>query len=442
MLIRGGKVYLPSGLTETDVLIRGSKIARTGKGLKGDRTINARGKVVIPGLIDVHVHCREPGATHKEDFRTASEAALAGGVTTFFDQPNTNPLPNNVKALKEKITLAKKNCLVNFHINAGFPERLEDVAGLRKISKFFGEIPLSETTGLSKSIGSSELLSFFTMLDELNGIATIHCENQEINDYFKKGLNKRSDAAVHCDARPGISEAEAVARTLALQGDGRIHLCHVSTAAGVDLVKHAKSHAKRISCEVTPHHIFLSREDMKRLGTRGKMNPPLRTPRDLLALWEGVHDGTVDMVATDHAPHTLGEKNKDIWSAPSGVPGLETMLPLLLNEVSKGKLSIHRIVELTSENPARIFSIVGKGLIVPGYDADITIVDLDEKWKVGGSDLHTKCGWSPWEGTTLTGRPVMTILGGKIAMKDGEVSRVKGECLNERLSKKASARGR
>jgi len=431
-VLRNGRVFLPGGLVETDILVEDGKIKEIRKGVRG-KIVNLRGKIVLPGLIDVHVHFRDPGAAHKENFRTGSQAALNGGVTTVFDQANTTPQVTDAGRMKDKIKRAKRSCMVNFNVNAGVGSRnVGKLAELRKHTKVFGEIFMSESVGDLIVANTADLYHALSEIERLRGLPTIHAENQEINDYFKKKLSHKSDWETHCDARPPVSEVEAVSRALALN-PGRMHFCHISTARALSLIKNARSRAHRVTCEVTPHHLFLSRDQMKDLAWRGKMFPPLRSLSDVRGLWEGVHDGTVDMIATDHAPHLMKEKKQDVWTAPGGVPGLETMLPLLLSEVNRDRLSIARLVELTSETPARIFGLVGKGMITKGYDADLTVVDLDKEWRVKSDDLYTKCGWSPWEGKRLKGRPVMTILNGEIAMKDGEVYKAKGRCLNEQL---------
>jgi dihydroorotase len=432
LVLRNGRVFLPGGLVEADILIEDGRIREIKKNITG-KGLNLHGKLVVPGLIDVHVHFRDPGATQKEDFKTGSQAALNGGVTTVFDQPNTAPQPTDAKKLKAKITEAKRKCMVNFNINAGVgSSNVEKLWELRQHTKVFGEIFMCESVGDLIVSDTADLYRCLAEIGKLKGIPTMHAENQQINDYFKKRLSRKTDPEAYCDARPPVSEVEAVSRALALN-TGRMHFCHVSTAQALVLIKNARSQARRVTCEVTPHHLFLSRDQMKTLKAQGKMNPPLRSIHDIRGLWEGIHDGTVDMIATDHAPHLASEKRQGIWEAPAGIPGLETMLPLLLNEVNRDRLSISRLVELTSEMPARLFGLVGKGLITKGYDADLTVIDLDKEWRVDSSDLYTKCGWSPWEGRKLKGRPVLTLLGGETAMKDGEVYKVKGRCLNEKL---------
>lgn len=436
MLLKDGKVFVPGGLIEADVLVEAGKVARISRGISGaEEAIDCSGKLVLPGLIDAHVHFREPGFTKKEDFDTGSQAALAGGVTTVFDQPNTKPQPTDAKRIREKIKAAKKSCRVNFNINAGVgSSNIAELHELKRYSRIFGEIFMCESVGDLVVNGTADFVNAMNALHSMGAIPTVHAENQEINAYFAEKLKREKRPDVHCDARPPISEVEAVSRACALS-PGRLHLCHVSTAESLSIIRYWRGRGKHVTCEVAPHHLFLSREDMHRLKSFGKMNPPLRPLTDRQALWEGVHNGTVDMIATDHAPHTLDEKNDDIWGAPSGIPGIETMLPLLLNEIPKGNMSISRLVELTSEMPARVFGLVGKGMIAEGNDADLVVVDPGADFTVKRSGLYTKCGWSPFEGRKLRGRPVATIVGGEIGMLDGEIRETKGECLNERYAK-------
>jgi len=353
-------------------------------------SIDATDKRLFPGMIDVHVHFREPGFSHKETWTTGSRSAAAGGVTTVVDQPNTTPPTVTGAAFDEKAQLARPS-LVDYGINGGVTPDW-DPDSLFECPLFaLGEVFLADSTG--------EMGIDTDLFAEATGRAaaaevpvTVHAEDAT---YFDESARNRDDADAWSAYRTAEAERVAVERAVNVgaETEAQLHIAHTSTPEGIDAAA-----AGDATCEVTPHHLLLSRDDLAELGTLGRMNPPLRSEERRAAVYERVADGTVDVIATDHAPHTLDEKDASIWDAPSGVPGVETALPLLVNEARAGRLSYERVRDLTAANPARIFDCPRKGRIEPGRDADLVLVDPDETREIRGEALHSKCGWTPFEG--------------------------------------------
>ena len=338
-------------------------------------------RVALPGLVDPHVHLREPGATQKEDFETGSMAAIAGGFTTVFDMPN-NPEPTvSPDALKKKITLTENRiyCDIGFHFGATasgteYFEKVKDqVFGLK--------VYMNHTTGTLLMEDSDELQSVFSNWPKEKPII-VHAEGQTLE----------------------------TAINLTRLSERRLHVAHLATGEDLEMVRRAKEEGQPVTCEVTPHHLFLTQVDVDELGPFGIMKPSLKTERDRLALWKGLDMGVIDMIATDHAPHTKEEKSTK--KPPFGVPGLETSLPLMLTAVAEGKLTLDRLVELTSSNPRRIFYLSMES-------ETYTEVDLKESYLISSSNLKTKCGWTPFDGRRVTGKVVKVVLRGETVF-DGE----------------------
>ncbi|WP_129112603.1 dihydroorotase [Halegenticoccus tardaugens] len=353
--------------------------------------VEADGLLLLPGAIDVHVHFRQPGYEHKETWETGSKSAAAGGVTTVVDQPNTEPPTVTGEAFDEKAALAVRGSLVDFGVNGGVTEGWDPDSLLSRPLFALGEVFLADSTG---NMGIDEPLfrDALARAAEAGVTVTVHAEDA---DLFDDAATERTDADAWSAYRAAAAEAAAVERAVTLGGesDASVHVAHTSTPEGVDAAAAAGA-----TCEVTPHHLFLSRDDLEELGTLGRMNPPLRSEARREAVYERVADGTVDVIATDHAPHTREEKDASVWDAPSGVPGVETMLPLLLEEARRGRLGHERVRDLVARNPARIFDLPRKGTVEAGTDADLVLVDPDDAREIRGADLHSKCGWTPFEG--------------------------------------------
>ncbi|UPW02137.1 dihydroorotase [Halorussus gelatinilyticus] len=399
---------------EVDVRIDTSagRIAGVGSTLthSGD-SIDADGKLLMPGMIDAHVHFREPGFSHKETWETGSRSAAAGGVTTVVDQPNTDPPTVDGASFDRKAEFAEAS-YVDYGINGGVTPEWDPEALFDRPTLALGEVFLADSTG---EMGIEEDLfreAVEAATDEYR-VVTVHAEDA---DLFDEEARERAgdDYDAWSAYRTAEAEAAAVERAVEIgaEADARIHVAHTSTPEGVDAAK-----AGGATCEVTPHHLFLSREDYDELGTFGRMNPPLRSEQRREAVFERVADGTVDIVATDHAPHTREEKDASVWDAPSGVPGVETALPLLLEEARKENLSYERVRDLTAANPADVFGLTRKGRIEQGLMADLVLVDPDASREIRGEDLHSKCDWTPFEGMRGV-FPELTMVRGNVVYRD------------------------
>ncbi|MFC7044401.1 dihydroorotase [Halobacteriaceae archaeon GCM10025711] len=389
-------------------------IDAVGRQLSGDETIDATGHRLLPGMIDAHVHFRQPGFSHKETWETGSRSAAAGGVTTVVDQPNTSPPTVDGAAFDEKAGYAEQS-LVDYGLNGGVTGDWDPDSLFDRPLFALGEVFLADSTG-NMGIEADLFRDAVARATDEDVVVTVHAEDA---DLFDDAARERDDADAWSAFRTAEAEAAAVERAVAIADDldATIHVAHTSTPEGVDAAAAAGA-----TCEVTPHHLLLSRDDLDELGTFGRMNPPLRSEARREAVFERVADGTVDVVATDHAPHTREEKDASIWDAPSGVPGVETALPLLLEEARKDTLDYERVRDLTAANVARIFDLPRKGRVEAGRDADLVLVDPDASREIRGDDLHSKCGWTPFEGRQGV-FPTWTMVRGTVvydADADGE----------------------
>ncbi len=432
MIIQNARIVTPAGTVHGSVHFEGSQITKIESSIPANgEGIDAHGLFLLPGAIDSHVHFRDPGQTHKEDFLTGSRGALAGGVTTVLDMPNNSPPIDSLEMLaKKREAAAKSVCDYAFHFgastqNAGIVGKAgeeSDVAGLK--------VYLGSSTGNLLVTQFGQLWEHFSNFKKT---VCVHAEDEEALQYFLQKLKtekqgKPLTVTDHNLARPPLAAGLAANKAvyLAQHAQSKLHVCHASTALELEAVKRAKKAKLAVSCEATPHHLFLSEKDAKRLENYARMNPPLRSKRDQAALWKGIKQGLVDCVATDHAPHTKEEKAKPYEEAPSGVPGVQTMLPLLLNAATQGKLSIEQVAKLTAENPAKVFGLYRKGRIERGFDADFTLVDLGAEWTVHGDKLESKCGWTPFEGMVLRGKVKDVWLRGDRVVEDGVVTAKEG----------------
>ena len=386
---------LPDGrVRDVRVDVAAGRIDAVGRSLVDDgaspEVVDAAGKRLFPGMIDVHVHFREPGFPHKETWATGSRSAAAGGVTTVVDQPNTDPPTVTGEAFDDKLGFARES-LVDFGVNGGVTPDWDPDSLLARPLFALGEVFLADSTG-DMGIEADLFADAARRAAAADLPVTVHAEDATL---FDESARDRDDADAWSAYRTAEAERAAVERAVEVGGEtgARIHVAHTSTPEGVDAAA-----AGGATCEVTPHHLLLSRDDLDGLGTLGRMNPPLRSEARREALYERVADGAVDVIATDHAPHTREEKDASIWAAPSGVPGVETALPLLLYEAREGRLPYERVRDLVAANPARIFDLPRKGRIEAGRDADLVLVDPDDVREIRGADLHSACGWTPFEG--------------------------------------------
>lgn len=432
LVVRDGKVYTPYGFVEASVVIDEGRIVSITKGAlapNADRVLNAGGNFVLPGVIDMHVHFRDPGAPEREDFETGTRAAAAGGVTAVADMPNTVPPVTSVKALEEKKRIAGKKALVDFALIGGAgavrPETLAALAEAGVVG--FKTFMIARFKELAAS--DAQMLENFYTIAETGLPCLIHAENGDIVSRWqeKARASGRVDPLAHADFRPPIAENEATMRTVLLAEEASVHLhiCHMTTRGAADILSWAKARGVKVTGETSPNYLLLTAEAMRKLGPYAKIDPPLRSPEDQRRLWEALNEGVIDVLASDHAPYTKEEKErgwKDIFEAPSGGVAIETALPLMLDSVNRGLLKLERLVEVSSTNPARILGLYPKkGAITPGADADLVIVDLDRDFRIRGEKLHSKQKVTAFEGYEGRGAPRVTIVRGAIVMEDGEV---------------------
>jgi dihydroorotase len=411
ILIKNTRIYYDNALQPAEIIIEDGKITKIGKDLRvssSDMIIDAEGALTLPAGIDVHVHFRDPGMTSKENWHTGSCAAAAGGITTVIDQPNTVPPTTDRRSFEQKLKAARKKSIVDFGINGGVTGNIDKLKELWKLGvTAFGEIFMAESTG-GLNINEETFEEGLAEIKRLGALASIHAEDEKLRLGLEEMLKSDTSYEYHSRARPNFCEAEAVQKAMGLINalDVRAHFCHISTLEAVGIIRKEKYLARRdkkqplFSCEATPHHLFLSTHDWERLGSFGKMNPPLRNRQSIKALVNGLNDGTIDLVASDHAPHLEFEKDTDIRAAPAGVPGVETLMPLMLAAVRKNILPLRQMIRLTSWNPARIFGLDmhSKGRLAEGFDADLMIVNPRELQPIRADMLHSKAGWTPFEG--------------------------------------------
>lgn len=389
LLIKNAKIFTKGILINKNIFIENQKIRKiTNQNLQADKVIDAKNRIVLPGLIDSHVHFREPGLTQKEDFLTGSKAAAAGGITTFLDMPNTNPPTTTIERLEEKRRLAKKS-VVNYGFHFGSTkDNIEEIKKAENIASV--KVYMDITTGELIINDENTLKKIF----QIPITKTIHAENERILKAIEFGRDY-----------------------------SRLYFCHVSSKQELDNI--IKNKTSNIFIEVTPHHLFLTEQEKEKHKGFADMKPGLKKKDDQIALWEAIKNNFVDTIATDHAPHTKDEKMQINY--PFGVPGCETMLPLLLNAVNDKLLTLKKLVQLCCENPAKIFKIKRKGFIQEGFDADLTIIDINLEKEVRNEELQTKCKWSPFNGFRLKGWPVMTIVNGNIVFDNGNINHVRGK---------------
>jgi len=419
LLIRGGVCATPSGIVAADIGVRSGRIAGVGAlaGATAAEIFEARGLHVLPGVIDTHVHFREPGHFEKEDMETGSTAALLGGVTSVFEMPNTNP-PTTTRALiEDKLARAanRMRCDHAFYVgasneNIGALSELERLPGVAGVKAFLGS-----STG-SLLLDKDEAIS--NALRSGRRRMAVHSEDEA-------RLKERAKLAMPGDPRthPVWRDAETARRStervlkLARAAGRRLHILHASTAEEMPLLADARDIATVETA--VPHLTLVAPDCYESLGTYAQMNPPIRDARHRDALWRAIAEGLIDVVGSDHAPHTHAEKNGLYPQTPSGLPGVQTLVTIMLDHVNAGRLTLERFVDLTSAGPARVFGIAGKGRIARGYDADFTIVDLKAKRRIDNRWIVSRCGWTPYDGLETVGWPVTTILRGSIAVRDG-----------------------
>ena len=434
LLIRRAKILLPTGdFLIGDLQTRDRAIVQVASEISSVaceetpiREIDAEGLTLLPGVIDPQVHFREPGLEHKEDLFTASCACAKGGVTSFLEMPNTRPLTISQSALDDKLQRASQKCLVNYGFFIGataenLPEllKVEPTPGIKIfMGSMHGQLLVDQETALEAIFAKGRRL------------IAVHAEDQARIKQRRQELAGSDDPAIHSQIQDNLAAllATQLALELSKKYQRRLHILHMSTAEEADLLRQDKP--SWVTAEVTPQHLLLNTGAYEKIGTLAQMNPPLRSPHDNDVLWQALLDGVIDFIATDHAPHTLAEKATAYPNSPSGMPGVETSLPLMLTAAMQGRCSVAQVSHWMSTGVAKGYGIANKGAIAPGYDADLVLVDLNTYRPVRREELLTKCRWSPFEGWNLTGWPVMTIVGGQIVYDRGQLNtEVRGQAL-------------
>jgi dihydroorotase len=422
VILRGGTVANHDGIGARDIGIKAGRIAALDvpAGTAAGEIVDCRGLHILPGVIDSQVHFREPGLTHKEDLETGSRAAVMGGVTAVFEMPNTNPLTTSAETLEGKLRAAhhRMHCDFAFWVG-GTRENTRDLPELER---------LPGTPGIKVFMGSS---TGSLLVEDDDGVreilkrtrrrAAFHSED-EMRLRERMDLRVKGDPSSHPVWRDVETALSCTRRLVGIAEEvgARIHVLHISTA---DEMEFLKDHRRFASCEATPHHLTLAAPDCyRRLGAYAQMNPPVRDEAHRAGIWQGLAAGVVDVLGSDHAPHTREEKDHEYPATHSGMTGVQTLVPIMLDHVNAGRLTLERFVDLTSAGPKRLFGIAGKGRIAVGYDADFTIVDLKRRETICNEWIASRCGWTPYDGVEVTGWPVGTMVRGRRVMWEGELA--------------------
>ena len=420
LIIKNGSCYIDGKLTKTDIGLLDNKIKKIGKiELNSSKVYDATDKVVLPGIIDTQVHFREPGSTDAEDLESGSRAAVLGGVTALFEMPNTNPPTSNLVEFDKKLQAAKNRMHSNYAFyfgatpdNTNQLAKLKDVEGCCGVKLFAGSstgnLLVDKEADIEKVISSSDR------------IVSIHSEDEDIIKLRKKFI-KKGDVHSHAEWRNvevAMSSTRRVVK-IAERYNKKIHVLHVTTREEVDFLA---MHKKNVTFETTPQHLTMYAPDCyDKLGTYAQMNPPLRTKEHYDRLWVAIKNNIVDVLGSDHAPHLKENKDKEYPNTPSGMPGVQTIFPVMLDHVNNGKLSLQQLINLMCENPCKIFGIKNKGYIKEGFDADLTIADMNKEVTIKNEMIASKCGWTPFNNYKVKGFPVGTIVNGHLVMSDGKV---------------------
>jgi len=427
ILIKNARCVSSEGIVQQDVLLKDGKIDKLGdlNDALSDKIIDGTHLHLLPGALDPQVHFRDPGMTWKEDLRTGSMAAASGGVTSFFDMPNTKPSTITIEGMAERKRVAAEKCVVNYNFfigatssNLDVLNEVENVPGIKIfMGSSTGDLLVSDTNDLDKIFGNGSRL------------IAVHAEDDDIINAAQEVYKNSKDFNHHQFVRPADAalKATTLAVELSIKYQRRLHILHLTTLDEVKYLDIQKSKAP-ISVEVCPQHFLLSAPHIyNKIGAYAQMNPPIRDRQHGEALWEGLVNGVIDCIATDHAPHTHEEKAKPFGSAPSGMPGVETSLPLMLDRANRGLCKLEDVVKWMCEMPVELYKVQNKGHIKEGYDADLVLVDMGLKRTIENGKLWTKVKWSPYDGWTTQGWPVTTIVNGNIVFQDGKVDeRIKG----------------
>jgi dihydroorotase len=420
LIIKNGSCYIDKDLKNQDIGIKDNKIVEIGKiSNKTSKVVDAAGLTVLPGCIDTQVHFREPGSTDAEDLHSGSRAAIVGGITSVFEMPNTNPPTSNKIEFRKKLGLAKNRMFCNYAFYFGAtPDNASELADLKDLEGCCGiKLFAGSSTGNLLVQHEADIEKVFQSSSK---VVSVHSEDEEILNMRKKMI-KEGDVLTHPlwrNEECAISSTRRIVR-IAERYKKKAHILHVTTKQEIDFLS---QHKGNITFEITPQHLTIFAPDCyEKLGTYAQMNPPLRDKSHYDRLWYGVRNNFLDIIGSDHAPHLKANKEKNYPNSPSGMPGVQTLMPVMLNHVNNEKLSLKQLMDFVCENPVKIFGIKNKGFIKEGFDADFTIVDMNKKILIKNKNIESKCGWSPFDSFEFKGTPVLTIVGGQIKMRDGQI---------------------
>lgn len=440
LVVRNGKIVTPYDIVEAGMGVDNGRIVLIAKDTnlpEADASIDAKGGFVLPGLIDAHVHFRDPGNTEREDFETGTKAAAAGGVTTILEMPISTPAVSSAEIFERRKSIVERKAVIDFGLYGGAgQDSIDEIRKMARVGavgfKTFLQKPQKGRENEFRGIYATDNGSMLRVLQETGKtglISSVHAEDNSIIEHMTQSLKRagRTDPMAHIESRPDFAETISISSLIILANaaDARLHIAHMSTKEGVRLVGQAKASKQRVTAEAAVNHLMLTSEAMKKMGSYAKINPPLRSREDVEELWKGLNTGTIDIITSDHAPYVQKEKDQgsdNIWNAFAGSPQIETMLPLLLTKVNEGKMTLNKLVKVTSESVAKIFGLYPKkGTISVGSDADFVIVNMSGQKKIDRERMYTKARTiALYDGWSVKGLPVLTVVRGRIVMNSGE----------------------
>ena len=429
LILYNGKININGISTTAGIGIDEGKIVKIAKKTNlppASEKVDVQGEFVLPGLIDVHTHLRGQRQAYEEDFYSGTAAAVAGGITLCLDMPNNEPVTMSQDSLRERMQAAASKILANVGFYSAYPRSTNEISQIAKEGAVAFKLFLTKQIGGADIDSDNSLEEAFRQTRQSNVPVAVHAEDKASIERTEEELKrmKKNNVTAYLEAHSPAVEEKAANRIIQLaeRTNVRIHICHVSSKLGLDAVTEGKKRGLPISCEVTPHHLLMSSNDLMHRGTIALCDPPLRSPENVEAMWEALKEGLIDIIASDHAPHLLDEKKAEsVWEVKPGFPGLETVVPLILTQINRGRLSIPDLVRLMAEKPAEIFHLSERGHLETGFNADLIIVDVHREYRIDASKFYSKAKYSPFDGYRAKGKPVKTYVNGKLVMEDGEV---------------------
>jgi dihydroorotase (multifunctional complex type) len=429
LVIYNGKISIPNAYVTAGVAVDDGKIVKVAKKTNlplASERIDLQGNFILPGLIDVHTHLRDQKQSYEETFTTGTAAAAAGGITLCADMPNNEPVTMDAETLKERMHTAADKTLTNIAFYSAFPTHPQEIPSVVDAGAVAFKLFMTKQIGGVDIDSDDSLEKTFQQTQQNHVPVAVHAEDKAMLESVQKELKRTDQDGIDAYLKTHSPQVEEKATNRILsfveKTKAQVHFCHISSRLGLDSVIRGKDAGLPVSCEVTIHHLLLSSSDLKRYGTIALCDPPVRGKKDVEALWEALENGLVDIIASDHAPHLLEEKKAEsIWNVKLGFPNLETTVPLILNEINKGRLSIVDLIRLMAEKPAEIFHLNHRGYLEKGCNADITVVDMHREHRIDASKFYSKAKYSPFDGWKLKGKPTKTFVNGQLAMDDGEI---------------------